>query len=474
VTTAAWIYSLGAGPRNASFSAVYLILVSALSATIMTTDVFNLFVCLEMAGITSYVLIASSGKPGAALASFSYLLISASSMVFFLLGVYGLYRLTGALSYEGIAQGLQSLPDGGGTAAVVSLALMIAAVSVRVAVMPVSGWLPDAHALAPHAVSAVLSGVLIKVPLFALARVMLLMPAGMQAGALIGYAGAFTALFGVILALSQKDAKRLLAYHSISQIGYVVSAWGAAVHVGVTTPAGAALMAASFLHGLYHAMFKGLLFLSIGTTVDRTGQRDVYQLRGAARILRSGGERIPVTCICFFIGALAISAIPPFNGYVSKTALSHVLSGSFHYYLLTAAGVGTAASFIKLSRIYWPQKQGGEHSAARGRTPASVYISQLFLGGLCIAGGISASAVFAMVVNLLSASGAPVPEVAFYSSANMLKALLTVAAGLILFLLTATKKGGALLTTIRTRPRGFQDLFISFSLAAAVLVIWML
>ena len=223
----AWLYSAGAGPKGPAFTTIYLIQASALAATAATTDLFNLFVCLEVLGMASYVLVTSSEKPGAFLAAFSYLMVSAAAMVFFLVGVYGLYRLSGSLSYERIAAALAALPDGGGYTALVSLACISAAVALRVAVMPLYGWLPDAHALAPHAVSAVLSGVLIKTPLFALTRFLLAVPGGGSAGQLLRLRlGAITALGGVLIALSQKDAKRLLAYHSISQIGYVVSAWG--------------------------------------------------------------------------------------------------------------------------------------------------------------------------------------------------------------------------------------------------------
>jgi multicomponent Na+:H+ antiporter subunit D len=172
VAGAAWIYSLGAGPRGPAFTAIFLIQTSALAATIATVDLFNLFVCLEVLGMASYVLVVSSEKPGAYLASFSYLMVSAAAMVFFLLGLYGYYRLTGSLSYEGISTALGALPDGGGAVAAISLACIAAAVALRVAVMPLYGWLPDAHAMAPHAISAVLSGVLIKTPLFALSRIL--------------------------------------------------------------------------------------------------------------------------------------------------------------------------------------------------------------------------------------------------------------------------------------------------------------
>ena len=484
---AAWVYSLSAGPKGPVFSAVFLIQTAALAATIMTADLFNLFVCLEVLGIASYVLVASSKKAGAALASFSYLMVSAAAMVFFLIGLYGLYRLTGTLSYEGIAAGLQALPDAGGAAAIVSFALIVAAVAIRVAVMPLYGWLPDTHALAPHAVSAVLSGVLIKTPLFALSRVMLIVPAGGGAGRLLGYAGAATALVAVVIALSQKDAKRLLAYHSISQIGYVVSAWGAAIYAGIHTPAGVLLMSAAFLHAFYHALFKGLLFLSVGSAIDSSGERNVYTLRRAGSYLKGAGERVPVTLVCFAVGALAISAVPPFNGYASKTAVTSALKGSVHYYLLTAAAVGTVASFIKLSRIFWPGKKGGGTGAlpaaprklsggpGAGRLPLT--LSMTFLGSLCILGGAAASRVFSFVHRLLDTAGAADTAAlspAFFSPENLMKTVYISAGGIVLFFAVSSRPGSKLLKAVRERPRNFQGLFVSFSLGVAVLVLWLL
>ena len=494
VGAAAWFYSLGGGPKGPAFSAIFLIQTAALAATVMTSDLFNLFVCLEVLGIASYILVASSDKPGAALASFSYLMVSATAMVFFLLGLYGLYRLTGSLSYEGIAAGLSRLPDGGGAPAVISLALIVAAVAMRVAVMPLYGWLPDAHALAPHAISAVLSGVLIKTPLFALSRILLLMPAGALAGQLMGYAGAGTALVAVIIALSQKDAKRLLAYHSISQIGYIVAAWGAAIAVGVSTKTGILLMSASFLHALYHALFKGLLFLTVGTTVDTAQERNVYLLRGANRFLRKF-ERFPVTMLCFFVGALSISAIPPFNGFASKAAISYALKGTPHYVLLYIAGIGTVASFIKLSRIFWPvSKKSRSTIALHSVEPAAeqqmitsvsvkepqpitwtMKVSQLFLAVLCIAGGIQTPHLFPLVLRLIAGNGVEIQtSIQFFSADAFMKTAIITVFGALLFFLATTQKGSAVLRIVRERPRNFQGLFVSFSLGTAALAFWML
>jgi len=489
VAGAAWIYSLGSGPKGPAFTAVFLIQTSALAATSMTADIFNLFVCLEVMGIASYVLIASSDKPGSFLAAFSYLMVSGTAMVFFLLGIYGFYRLTGYLSYQGIATGLASLPNFGGVTGILSLALITAAVAIRVAIMPLYGWLPDSHALAPHPVSAVLSGVLIKTPLFALSRVLLLLPLGAQAGELMGYAGAITALVAVVIALAQKDSKRLLAYHTVSQIGYVVAAWGAAIAVGVHTSLGALLMAGAFLHALFHALFKGLLFLSVGTATDTAGERNVYQLRGAGRILGRAGERFPVTTLTFFVAALAITAMPPMNGFASKTFLTYGLKGTWQYSLLFAASLGTMASFIKLSRIFWPPKKSTltepvETNPDKPMDPVhpARKIAQGLLALACIGTGLGAPALFALTTELFSsgprAAGTTLGALArapqLYSVDTLQTTLWILIGGIMVFLGAGTPWGSGLLRVVRERPRSFRGLFVSFSLGVAGLSAWLL
>lgn len=506
VAGAAWLYALGAGPKGPAFTSIFLIQASALAATAATTDLFNLFVCLEVLGMASYVLVTSSEKPGAFLASFSYLMVSAAAMVFFLLGVYGLYRLTGALEYGALSRGLSALPKAGGAVAAASVASVAAAVALRTAVMPLYGWLPDAHALAPHAVSAVLSGVLIKTPLFALSRVLIALPGGDEVGMLLGYAGGFTALAAVLIALSQKDVKRLLAYHSISQIGYVVAAWGAGTALLARgEPAGTAFLAAAFMHAFFHALFKGLLFLTVGTISDAAGERDVYLLRGAGKALKAAGERLPITGLAFAVGALSISAIPPFNGYASKAMLSYVLKGRWEYLFLFAAGIGTLASFIKLSTIFWPaagtaaagaKALGREPSpcpvpdpslavpdpslaapegakAAPYRMSASVGLAQALLALACVGTGLAAPAFYAAAVRYIGPPGAYASVPALYGPAELGKTLIVIVGGGLLYLATRTKSGKAVAKAIRERPRGFHGLFAAFCLGLAGLYFWM-
>ena len=480
VGSAAWIYSLGTGPKGPGFTTTFLIQTSAMAAAAMTVDLFNLFVCLEVMGIASYILVASSEKPGAFLASFSYLMISATAMVFFLIGLLGFYKLTGSLSYEGISKALELLPQKGGATATASLSLIVAAVAIRVAIMPLYGWLPDAHALAPHSISAVLSGVLIKAPLFALTRLLVIMPGGEEVGRLMSYAGAITALAGVIIALSQKDTKQLLAYHSISQIGFIVSAWGAAIAAGITTVAGIALFSASLLHALYHALFKGLLFLTVGTTTDFLGERNVYKIRGAARTLSRGGEGFPVTFLCYLTAAFAITAIPPFNGYASKAAISYALKGSWQGTVLYGASLGTVASFIKLSRIYLPDKTQEPDSAVSGeiisdrRIKKSAQISQLFLAALCISSGIAAIPMSQLVMVLLGAEDETSLPPSLFSIENYTKTVFIVIGGFLLYLLISTENGKKVLHIIRNRPKRFQGNFVALSLGMVFLFYWIL
>lgn len=527
---AAWLYSRGAGPRGPAFTGVFLLQTMALAATALTADLFNLFVCLEVLGLASYILVASADKPGGTLAAFSYLLVSATAMIFFLLGLYGFYRLTGSLSYEGIAQGLAALPDQGGLVGAVSLALIVAAVALRVAVMPLYGWLPDAHALAPHAVSAVLSGVLIKTPLFALSRVLEMSPVGPAAAELLSAAGALTALLAVGLALAQDDTKRLLAYHSVSQIGYVVCAWGASLALG-GRGAGAALMTAAVLHALFHTLFKGLLFLSVGTASDSAGRRRVSELGAVAGLLRRSGEGFPWTAASFAVGALSIMALPPFNGYASKLLLGAALKGTWQEALLLAAGVGTVASFLKLGRVFFgragapgagaaSEPLGALPSVPADPSPPGAYPSlpaparswarrsaQTLLAAACLGTGLAAPALSALTLALVAPgpglpSGAGLPPGAgslsgagslpapggtlspdmtlgadtaalLWSPDSALKTALTLAAGLVLWGLIqvpALKHG---LKALRSRERRFEGLFVAFALGTLALNLWL-
>jgi multicomponent Na+:H+ antiporter subunit D len=400
--------------------------------------------------------------------------------------VFGFYRLTGALSYEGIVKGLAALPDGGGNMALFSLACICAAALVRVAVMPLAGWLPDAHGSAPHAVTAVGCGMLLKPPLFALGNFLLVFtraggtPARIAAPLweTLGLIGVLSALGGVIMALSQSDVKRLLAYHSISQVGYVVSAWALASPLG---------FAAAFLHASFHAMFKGLLFLTVGSAVDAGNNRDVYAYRGAAKMLRRAGDRGGVTVISFFMAALSIAAIPPFSGFASKHGIIHAVEQNrWQYLVLSLVGVGTMASMIKLSRIFFgrpaPDAQPGavdaQHEAGGAQSEAAdvdlngiphgpypiglpIKAAMLLWALPCALLGIFSFPLGHFVAELLGAGHSPVPENLF-SPSSLAQSFIYLCGAALLYWFLSGRRGKALTHRIRDFPRGFYGLMAGF------------
>ncbi|MDR1211633.1 MAG: hypothetical protein LBK40_05310 [Spirochaetaceae bacterium] len=482
-----WIYTRGAGPRGSLFTTLFLVQTSAMAGMGSCADLFNLFICFEVLAIANYALVALAEKPRAFFASFNYLAISSASLTFFLLGVFGFYRLTGSLSYEGIAAGLAALPGGGGPSALFSLACICAAALVRVAVMPLAGWLPDAHGSAPHAVTAVGCGMLLKPPLFALGRFLLVFTGagGSRMAAplweTLGLIGVFTALGGVIMALSQSDVKRLLAYHSISQVGYVVSAWALASPLG---------FAAAFLHAAFHSMFKGLLFLTVGSAVDAGNNRDVYAYRGAAKILSRSGDRAGVTVVSFFIAALSIAAVPPFSGFASKYGILHSLEQyRWKYLVLSFVGIGTMASMIKLGRIFFgkPGESAGAGGRAEARAAAEaredpegaaypdhhgipqgpyrigffVKVAMLLWALPCALLGIFSLPLGRFAAELLGAEHSPVPEDLFsLSSVGSFFFYLCAAAAL--YGLLSCRAGKALTHRIRDLPRSFYGLMAGF------------
>lgn len=477
VTFPSWLYSRKVGPAHSYFTALILIQTSTIAAISMTADIFNLFVCLEIIGLVAYVLISSKQDRNAVYAAFTYMMYSSASMVFFLLGAFGIYKLTGSLSYEGITEALKTLPDREQTIALLSLILLIVPVLLRVAIMPLSGWLINAHSKAPHSVSALLSGILIKIPLFALIRVFSLSTQTQVLALPLSYAGAATALIAVLFALSQSDAKKLLAYHSISQIGYIVTAWALALHHGIGTKVGALLLISSFAHAFTHAIFKALLFLSIGKATDAAKSRDVYKIRGVNRLLKNEGEILPLTMICFFVGALSIMAIPPFNGYFSKTILTYSMKGTIHYQLLTLTGVATVASFIKLSRIFLPAKKGAVLLENKQNTkfPLTIHLSLVLLATIAVLTGFFAKPLLSSLEALIGPTNSlSFSNSFFYSKSNLLKTLYTFFGGILLFFVATSKIGSKVTHKLRKIKSDFSDQFFHFALTIFVLAVFIL
>ncbi len=288
-------------------------------------------------------------------------------------------------------------PLGGGLAAFVACASLIG-FSTKAGLMPLHSWLPRAHPLAPAHISALMSGVMIKLALYGLVRVLFqwLTPPALWVGITLLAIGVLSCVGGVLYALMQHELKRLLAFHSIENVGIVALGLGASlVFRDVGQPTWSAIaFAAALLHALNHAVFKGLLFLGAGAFSKAVGSLELDRLGGLLR-------RMPWTGATFAIGATAIAGLPPLNGFASEwltlQSLVHLgvashLGVALAGALATAALAGTAAlavyCFVKVIGLVLLGLPRRPECAHAGEVPIGMRASMVFLAGSCVALGV--------------------------------------------------------------------------------------
>ena len=331
------------------FLSLFLLMVAGMNGVVLSGDIFNLFVFLEIASISSYALVGFGCEHEELEASFKYMVLGSVASMFILFGVALVYGATGTLNLAHISQTIQQA--GLNNALYFALAMFIVGFGLKAALVPFHAWLPDAHPSAPAPISAMLSGVLIKaLGVYALIRIIFnVFGVSITISWILITLGILSMVIGVFLAVGQWDFKRLLAYHSISQMGYVVLGVGigAAVLSQGKDPAWASLaIIGGLFHLMNHSVFKSLLFLTSGSIEIATGTRQLKQLGGLA-------EKMPVTRTMCTIASAAIAGVPPFNGFWSKLLI--VLAAvKAQYYSLAAITVlvslVTLISFLKVQR----------------------------------------------------------------------------------------------------------------------------
>jgi multicomponent Na+:H+ antiporter subunit D len=324
-------------------------MIAGMNGVVIAGDLFNLFVFLEVASMASYALVAFGTEHEEVEAGFKYLVLGSIGSVFVLFGIGFLYNQTGQLNMAAVANTL----FGKGTNRIVMLsgAFLLVGFGLKAALVPLHAWLPDAHPAAPAPVSAMLSGVLIKaLGIYAMTRVLfnVLVPTAEIISVVIGM-GTLSMLVGAFLMTGQDDFKRLLAYCSIGQVGFIVTAIGVGAHAlfvrGETSLAAFALFGALF-HLFNHAIFKALLFLTSGAVEYSTGIRSLALLGGLRKVM-------PVTAGCCRVGALSISGIPPFAGFFSKVVVILAIFQARLWFIGIAAALEAAVTlvaFLKLQR----------------------------------------------------------------------------------------------------------------------------
>lgn len=290
---------------KANYYALLLVMVAGMNGLVLSQDLFSVYLFLEVAAVASYALVAYGLEAEELEASFKYLMLSVVASAAVLVAITVLYGMTGALGFDAVAEGLRLLE----AKAVVGVAaaLFLMGFGLKAALIPFHAWLPDAHPSAPAPISAILSGLLIKVSgVYAITRIFFhvigLTPALSQ---VLMWLAAVSVVVAAFLALGQKDMKRMLAYSSISQVGYVV------LGLGLGTPLG---VAGGLFHLFNHAIAKSLLFFTSGSVQQATGTRNLDEMGGLAK-------RMPWTAGTNLVGSLSIAGVPPLGGFWSKLVI---------------------------------------------------------------------------------------------------------------------------------------------------------
>lgn len=292
-----WLYMGG-------YYTLMALLCVGLSGMTLTGDAFNLYVYLEIASLSGYGLIALGGNKGT-LAAFRYLLIGTIAASLYLLALGFMYSMTGSLNMADLSVLLQDKMDS--PLIIMSIALLIAAFGIKAALFPFHGWQPDAYTYSHPGAAPLISGVMSKVPAYAMLRFFFYLFGAqhlfVQHGlTVVGILGALGIILGSVMAIAQDDFRRMLAYSSVAQIGYI--------GVGLAIGSFYGLIGA-VLHIINHAFMKGSLFMVIGGVRYRFGEVSISKLGQI-------GKKMPFTVFTLVIAALAMIGIPPTGGFFSK------------------------------------------------------------------------------------------------------------------------------------------------------------
>lgn len=366
------------------FYSLFLLMIAGMNGVVITGDLFNTFVFLEVASIASYALVGFGVESEELEASFKYLVLGNVASYMILFGIAIIYANTGSLNLADISMFIHKY--GVSKSMLFVYALFFMGFGLKAAMVPFHAWLPDAHPSAPAPISAMLSGVLIKaLGIYAFARIFFGV-FGAAGNSMIGNTmivlGTLSMVVGVFLALGQYDIKRQLAYHSISQMGYVMV--GLSIGAIAKSPEVAILgMAGGIYHAINHATFKTCLFLSSGAIEYGTGTRDMKKLGGLFK-------KMPFTSLATAVSSLSISGVPPFNGFWSKLIIIIAL---FQAKLYAVAGITifvsfmTLLSFIKLQRFTIFGSLPENLSKVK-EVPFSMVFSLMVLTALCLVLGL--------------------------------------------------------------------------------------
>ncbi len=303
-----YLHHIESERRRSVVASATSLFVASMLLLVVSRDIFSFLLFWEAMSLSSFVLVMTNYEEReAGKAGLFYFAMTQLSTMCLMSGFLALYALTSSCSipFAGVIDP---------AALSIIFVVLFVGFGIKAGVVPFHKWLPYAHPASPSNISALMSGVMIKVAIYGLIRfVSAIASPPTWWGGLILVAGTVSAVLGVVYAMKEHDVKRLLAYHSIENVGIILVAYGLSVvfaGYGLADLANLCLVAALF-HTLNHALFKSLLFMTAGSVINATGVRNVEELGGLIK-------RMPHTAVLFLVGAVAISGLPPFNGFVSE------------------------------------------------------------------------------------------------------------------------------------------------------------
>lgn len=381
--------------------------VASMLLVITADNAFWFLVFFELMSLTSYFLVTIEGSQTAVRGGLVYLIMAHVGFVLIMVSFLTMAVASGSLEFSAF-RALELSPG------MASLCFLLAffGFGCKAGIIPLHSWLPKAHPEAPSNVSALMSGGMIKIGIFGIVKVGFDLLGGSDAqlwwGFVVLCVGAVSSVLGVVYALAEHDIKRLLAYHSVENIGIILLGVGASMAAMALNSVGIAVLAlmAALYHTFNHAMFKGELFLGAGALLYSTGTRNMEKMGGLFR-------RMPATAICFLIGALAISAIPPFNGFVSEwftyqSLFNAAMQGDkavmivavFAAVALAITGALAVTCFVKAYGVSFASAPRSEAAANAKEVPAPMVFAQGLLAAICVVLGIGAPVIAPVLVDV--------------------------------------------------------------------------
>ena len=321
------------------FYTAWMLCVTGLLGITITGDAFNLFVFLEISSLSTYVLVSLGRTKHALLASFRYLVIGTIGATFILIAVGLLYMMTGTLNMRDLSE---RLPDVLHTRTIkVAFAFFIIGIAIKMALFPLHVWLPNAYTYAPTAATILLAATATKAAVYILLRIVFgvfgtdFVTDVIRIDIVLIPLALIAVISGSIVAVYQDDVKRLLAYSSVAQIGYMVIGAGFATALGIT---------AALTHVFNHALMKGALFMAVGCVIYRTGGAALENFRGL-------GKSMPWTMAAFVVGGLSLVGVPLTAGFVSKWNLVLAALENNAWFVAALIVIGSLIALVYIWRV---------------------------------------------------------------------------------------------------------------------------